>query len=274
MATRFSLIISHPDLAYARQAAASAFAELDLIESRLSRFVEHSDISRINQLGAGQSTLVAPDTFDCLRLALEVQRDTHGAFDIAYASRGKGPGRPTPVFELAADEPAVRVLADGARLDLGGIGKGFALDRMGALLKDWETDVALLCASTSTFLGLAAPPGATGWPISFGAAHAPRRSTLVHRAFSASGRAVKGDHIVDPRSGRPADRWVRCCAAAPAAALADALSTAFMVMCKMEIRAYCERHPDVSAYVLKSDSDPLVSVAEPDASRSEDRPPP
>ena len=185
MATTFKLTVVHADPVYARQAAAAAFEELDRIEGRLSRYVEASDISRVNHLGRGQSTVVQRDTFDCLRIALEVQRDTQGAFDVAYGSAGPAPQGSR--FELDAEDHAVRVLADGVRLDLGGIGKGFALDHMAALLADWDIESGLLAASTSTLLALQAAPGEAGWPIAFGpdhdlhrAAHPPGAERLRH----------------------------------------------------------------------------------------------
>ncbi len=260
MGTRFELRIASADPVYARQAAAEALAELDLIESRLSRFVENSDIARINRLAAGESTVASLDAFECLRIALAVQREMGGAFDVAYSSAGKAPGR----VQIALDEKehTVRVLVDGVRLDLGGIGKGFALDRMAALLREWDIESALLSASTSTLLALAAPPGERGWPVRFGPEARPRRLLLAGRAFSGSGTAVKGDHIVDPRTGRPAQRWLRAWAAAPTAAVADALSTAFMVMTEEEMREYCRVHEEVSACALEAASAPLLVIAD------------
>jgi len=246
MAATFKVTLVHAAAAYARQAGAAALAELDRIEARLSRYVEASDISRINVLARGQETVVQLDTFECLRIALDVQRETGGAFDVAYASRGDRPAGPR--FELNADTHAVRVRGDGVRLDLGGIGKGFALDRMAAILADWEIPAALLAASTSTLLAVGSPPGEEGWPIAFGPEKEPHRLHLKDRAFSGSGTAVKGAPIVDPRTGRPVTGRFRAWAGAPTAALADALSTACMVMTESEIRDYCRRHPEVEAH--------------------------
>jgi FAD:protein FMN transferase len=293
MATTFTVRATHADAPYARQAVAAAFAELDLLETRLSRFVEHSDIACLSRLTRGQEAVVAPDTFDCLRIALDVQRATGGAFDVAYASAPQGatvglPDRAPPAPDTAgqanrgtasAAKPAptspraariqlipsgcrVRVLADGVRLDLGGIGKGFALDRMAEVLNEWEVECALLAASTSTWLALAPPPGEPGWPVAFGPDAAPRRLLLARRAFSASGKTVKGDHILDPRTGRPAAQAARAWAAAASGALADALSTAFLVMTEPEVRAYCRAHPSVGAWLQPSPDAPLRVIAE------------
>jgi thiamine biosynthesis lipoprotein len=261
MATTFKVTLVHDDPVYARQAGATLLGELDRIEGRLSRFIESSDISRINRLAGGRQTVVHLDAFDCLSIALEVQRETGGAFDAAYGSRG--PWSPEPRLNLDAENHSVRVLADGVRLDLGGIGKGFTLDRMAAILADWEISAALLAASTSTVLAVGSPPGEDGWPITFGPERNLRRVRLKSRAFSGSGTAVKGSHIIDPRTQRPANGRFRAWAGAPTGAAADALSTAFMVMTGAETGDYCRRHPEVSAYALASPSAPLVFFSSP-----------
>lgn len=262
MATRFKITIVHHDASYARRAAAAALAELAQIEGRLSRFLEGSDVFRANRLAPGQSTRLHLDTFHCLETALDIARQTRGAFDVAYASAV--PAAQGPRFELNPADRAIRILAPGTRLDLGGIGKGFALDRMAALLADWEIASALLAASSSTMLALEAPPGEPGWKIRFGSDHAPRDLWLAGRAFSASGRSAKGSHIIDPRTGQAATHWLRTWAMAPNAATADALSTAFLVMPEREIRAYCRRHPNVSAYALPSAEAALEVLHEPE----------
>ncbi len=261
MATRFSVAVAHDDPVYARQAIAAAFAELDLIEARLSRFVESSDVFRINRLGRGQATVVHPDTWACLRIARKVEVATQGAFDPAFAMRFLC--RNGPLYELDADRPVVRVLVDGLRLDLGGIGKGFALDRMAARLADWEIASVLLSASTSTVLALDPPAGKPGWPTRVGPDdRSGRRLFLSRRALSGSGVGVKGDHVIDPRTGRPAQGVVRAWAAAPTAAEADALSTAFLVLGAEGARHYCRRHPEVAAYLQLDEHSGLATLQE------------
>lgn len=258
MATTFTAAVVHEDAAYARQAVVAAFAELELIEGRLSRFVESSDVFRINRLGPGQATVVHPDTWTCLRIARQVEAATQGAFDAGYASRTAH--RDGALYEIDGQRPAVRALVDGLRLDLGGVGKGFALDRMAALLAEWEVASALLAASTSTVLALEPPPGERGWPVYVGPPRTGRRLLLSRRALSGSGTAVKGAHIVDPRTGRPAQGVFRAWAAAPTAAAADALSTAFLVLGADGTRAYCRRHPEVSAYLQLGEASKLLDL--------------
>lgn len=246
MATSFTATLVHSDPGYARQAVAAAFAELDRLEGLLSAFVESSDISRINALEGRESTPVHRDTLECLRVALEVWSWTGGAFDVAYGSHGPWSARPR--FELVDSPPAVRVLTPGVRLDLGGIGKGFALDRMAAVLAEWDVTASLLAASTSTLLGSGSPAGEQGWPALFGPESQPRRVFLKDRALSGSGIAVRGGHIVDPRTGVRVASPLRAWAAAPSAAVADALSTAFMVMSESEVREFCQRHPTIAGW--------------------------
>jgi thiamine biosynthesis lipoprotein len=259
MAAMFQITVVEPDPVYAGQAAAAALAELEGIENRLSRHVETSDISRINRLALGEATTVHPDTFQCLRIALQVQAATGRAFDAAYASAVR-PDEGSPI-ELIEPGCVVRVLADGVRLDLGAIGKGFALDRMAALLAQWDIGAALLSASTSSVLALSPPPGEPGWAIHVGTDHAPRRLWLLNQAIGASGTAVRGAHIIDPRTGRPAEGKFRAWAIAPTAAEADALSTAFMVMADDEVNEYCRCHSDISAHLLHAPAGELVTVS-------------
>lgn len=239
MATTYTLSLVEADAAYARQAAGAAFEELDLLERRLSRFIESSDISRVNRLAAGRSTVVALETYECLEIALEMNRRTSGAFDVTYASAGRGPNER---LVLDAADRTVLAACEGVVVDLGGIGKGFALDRMAALLREWDISTALLWSSTSTVLAF----GPRSWPVEFGAADDRRRVELREGAFSGSGTAVRGLHIIDPRTGRPARRRTRAWATAPTAAMADALSTALIVMSEEEVDRYCRQQGVVS----------------------------
>jgi thiamine biosynthesis lipoprotein len=258
MATRFSLTLVHEDPRYARQAAAAAFAELDRIEGHLSRFVATSDVCRLQQLRPGETAVVALDTFRCLAVALELQRQTAGAFDVTYRSASSS--LPEGRLRLDSRTCAVTVLTEGVEIDLGGIGKGFALDVMADVLRQWEVDRALLAASTSTVLALRPPLNAPGWAVQLGPERDLQHRTLAHAACSGSGISVHGRHIVDPRQHRPAQGSVSSWALAPTGAEADALSTAFMIMSAEEIRRYCHRHPGVSAYVLALPDDRLLAL--------------
>lgn len=274
MATVFEVVVAGTDEAYARQAAAAAFAEIDRLEHDLSRFVDSSDISRINTLRAGQSTKVGFDTLECLEIASSVHTETGGAFDVTIGPlfecwRTKyGEPRTPPKDELATvrarvgmqwldldhENLTVRVRKDGMRVDLGGIGKGFAVDKAAQVLAEWSIGSTLVHGGESTALGIGAPPGQDGWPVTVGGSgflsgqgFAVR---LNNRAVSGSGIERKGLHIFDPHTGRPVTDKLAAWALAPTGAEADALSTAFVVMSRRNIKKYCRKHADTSAMIL------------------------
>ncbi|MBM3891814.1 MAG: hypothetical protein FJ388_22085, partial [Verrucomicrobia bacterium] len=91
---------------------------------------------------------------------------------------------------------------------------------------------------------------------------AKRVAWLANVSLSGSGTAVKGRHIYDPRTGKPAEGNHRAWAAAPAAAVSDALSTAFMIQSEQEIRDCCRRLPKVSAFVQKTEAPSLTVIAD------------
>ena len=252
MATFFEITVAGGEEAYARQAAGAAFRELDRLEGELSRFVESSDIARANRLAFGGSIAIGDDALECLLLAAGVAESTRRAFDPAYGSE-RGPELPEgdPLFTL---DPAAHVLASRAarlQLDLGAVGKGYALDRLAEVLAEWGVDSACLNSGGSTALALGPPPSAAGWPVGLGEGGDRRDLPLSRAALSGSGLAVKGSHLVDPRSGRPAARTLRAWAFAPGAALADALSTAFFVMTDAEVAAFCEDHAGIGAALAR-----------------------
>lgn len=261
MATAFSITIAHADARYARQAAAEAFDELDRLEARLSAFRSDSDVSRIARLDAGGSCVVHPDTLECLRAALAVERATAGAFDIAYGTRPHCPA--SQLLTLGTGPPVVAVRQSGAVLDLGGIGKGFALDRMAQLLAAWDVASVLLRASASTVRAEQPPHGDAGWEIRFGLEQDELRAQLALSALSGSGRLVKGPHIIDPHAGQPAVHHQLAFATADTGAEADALSTAFVVMTAGAIRDFCGRHPEVGACVVHANQSTVEVLHEP-----------
>jgi thiamine biosynthesis lipoprotein len=257
MATLFEIFIMHEDDAYARQAAWEAFRELDRIEQELSRFIENSDISRINRLTRNQSIPVGLDAFECLKHSHHLSKITHGAFDIAFESLQHDSRKKTSVDRLLLDENhhSVQLLSDSIHLDLGGIGKGYALDRMAELLREWEISSALIHGGMSSVLALAEPPGEKGWPVTLSNPQNKKilaRIDLKDRSLSGSG-LQKGDHIIDPRTGQPVEGRLAAWISGPDAATSDALSTAFMAMTPEEIHETCLSHPDIQALVVLHD---------------------
>ncbi|UCC96372.1 MAG: FAD:protein FMN transferase [Phycisphaerales bacterium] len=286
MATTFEILIVHEDERYARQAATAAFNEVDRLEGELSRFLENSDIARINNLPARQPLQLGLDAFECLRASAQMYAQTNGAFDVTVGTLVKcwrhedgSPRTPSPeelararlhtgvhLLELDKPEHTIRLSASPVRVDLGGIGKGYAVDRVAELLGEWSIETALISGGYSSVLAMEAPPGTDGWPLTL--SDPADRTKIVARprlragALSGSGVA-KGGHIISPRTGRPAEGRRAAWASAPDATTGDALSTAFMIMEPDEIEQYCARHPKVLAMVIlqeKSDGAPQDTI--------------
>ena len=250
MAATFDVFIIHTDALYAEQAAQAAFNVTDHIETDLSKFVENSDVSRINSLGKGRPLQIGLSTFECLQICLEMSKQTNGAFDITYGSSRKGYN----LLKLDESEHTVELLDDCLQIDLGAIGKGYAADKMAQLLGDWGIDTALISAGQSTILPIGTPPNLPGWPLSLSDPTDNRVLAKIHLkdlALSASG-IQKGPHIINPRSGKPVKGKIAAWATAKTAASADALSTSFMVMPVDKVRAFCKANRDTSALLVLS----------------------
>ena len=253
MATTFEIFICHGEADYARQGANAAFDELKNLEAQLSRFVENSDISRINNLTVGQAAHIAPEVFECLEISADIYAQTNGTFDVTVGSSSAKTGM--ELIKLDQEQYTVEVLADGLKIDLGGIGKGYAVDRMARLLKRWSIDVALINAGCSTVLALNEPQETKGWPVTLSHPNDRKqilsRVNLKNRAISGSGLEY-GPHIIDPRTGQPITDKISAWACAATAARADAISTAFMVMSLDEVKDYCLKHLETSALIVEA----------------------
>lgn len=235
MATQFQVRIADEEKTYAAQAAQAAFALTDELESKLSRFRANSEISLIAQLAVGETLRLTEPVFACLEIAKRMESATRGAFSPTAAARQSQPA--LPQWTLLREIFSIRCDAGKLEFDLGAIGKGFALDRMAEVLREWSCPAYLLVAGGSSILAGAAPANTAGWSCGLGDDNAPRRYWLNKCSLSGSGLAVKGKHIFDPRTGQPAQRQNRAWALCDTAAESDALSTACMVWDEVEMSA-------------------------------------
>src|SRR5574342_132589 len=185
MATIYEVFIINDDASYAQQAAHEAFNELDRLEQELSRFIPNSDIARINNLPANQPLCLGLDAFECLKLSKQISTETNGAFDVTIGPLMKCWLNPDKTLrspsteELAAarrnvgmalldlDEVqhTVTLQVSPMHVDLGAVGKGYAVDVMTNLLREWEIEMALIHGGRSSVFALGAPSEKLGWPL-------------------------------------------------------------------------------------------------------------
>ncbi len=265
MGTVFEVMIAGPEADYSVQASQAVFKEIERLEVLFSRFNATSEIGQINRLGPDQSLRISPETYECLLAAEKVRQETTGAFNLNFRKSQGYSDR--PAFNLIADGSGfqLRLHRDlfrrppaGLELDVGAVGKGYALDRAASILAEWSIEHFLIHAGTSTALAAGSAPGLSpgemGWPVGVGGTwdfpEIPKRVLLQNRALSGSGTEVKGRHILDPRTGRRADGHLAAWVSHTSAALSDALSTAFMAMNQNEVRRYCRDHPDIWALLI------------------------
>ena len=267
----FEIWIQHEDGTYAGRAARAAFHEADRLEQEMSRFIDNSDVSRINSAAVGTPVSVSPDTMACLLTAKDVYDLTGGAFDITV-----GPlvqlwrqGDPTPesleqILQGRTGEPfalnetalTVTPLRQQVGIDLGGVAKGYAIDRMAQVLQEWGIRRALIHGGASSVLAMDPPIEKSGWPVAISNPHNPdqklARLELARQVLSCSG-LQRGPHIIDPVSGRPvADKRAVWLITTDSTAKADALTTAFMVMPVEAIGRFAESHPEAQMMLMSA----------------------
>ncbi|HYV35896.1 MAG TPA: FAD:protein FMN transferase [Gemmataceae bacterium] len=283
MATGFEIALPFgtPD---ALAAAEDALDLVNRLEAQMTVYREDSDISRINRHAAISAMPVEPRLFALLDLARQIHHETDGAYDIAVGALIKTwgffrrQGRvPTDEERASAlehcgmrhvvldtDRQTIHFRQRGIELNLGSIGKGYALDRVAERLRTQDNiHSALLHGGSSSVLGVGMPPGQQrGWPVGLGHPtdmnkrlgvvwlkdRALGTSSVTFQHLRHNGRKL--GHILDPRTGWPAEQLASASAVAPTAAQADALATAFFVLGVEQTRVYCQKHPQAGAVLL------------------------
>ena len=282
MATVFDVLLPWGTPA-ADKAAEAALDLIDRLEAQLTVYRDTSEISRLNRLAAYAPVPVEAGLYELLALAARITEETGGAFDITAGPLIKAwgffkrQGRvPTPQerqqalahvgmkwVELNAQDRSVRFRKPEMEINLGSIGKGYALDRAAELLRARQVASALLHGGGSSVVALGRQPNEPrGWPV--GIRHPWREGAslgtfyLQDRALGTSAATYqhleynhrKLGHLLDPRSGWPAEGIASASAIAPTAAQADALATAFFVLGIDKTRLYCQTHSGIGAILL------------------------
>lgn len=285
MGTTWTIVLYGQDQPGMQAAAAAAFEELRRIESVLSIHQPSSDWSRINREASHSPVSVSPETLGLLERCLEYSRRSGGSFDVSVGplveawgfSRGRG--RQPSESEISGAlarvgwrgirlDPAactVRFETPGMSLDPGGIGKGYAVDRLAERLRLSGFAVGLVAASGSTICCMGTPPGRVeGWPVEIrnpsGRRAASVEVALKDLAVSTSGvgerafwdgRKVQG-HLIDPGTGRPARGMLQASVIARLATDAEAWTKP----CFIRGRAWAGAHLPPALEALFFEDDP------------------
>jgi FAD:protein FMN transferase len=281
MACRFEVLLDSQDAPLVA-AARAALDEIDAIEASLTYFRGTSELSRVNREAGRVPVVVSPALFALLRLCGEIHAQSGGAFDPTSTPLSRAWGflardgrlpEPSEIdaaraavgwehVALAAEARSVRFDREGLELNLGAVGKGWALDRVTAGLRVAGVSRALLSAGGSSQRAWGRSP----WDVALtSAGETLARLRLRDAALGTSGAGEQNfeaggrryGHVIDPRSGWPSEGVRSATAITDEAAVADALATAFLVGGPAVAAELCAARPQTLA-ILALDSEPGV----------------
>lgn len=250
MGSTFSIVLYGRDRLALEAVAQEAFGEVQRLEGMLSTLRAESECSLVNRHAADGPVRVSAELFRLVALCFDHSRKTDGAFDITVGPLRRawgfleGTGRVPSADALATarthvghhlvrldvETQAVQFDHSGVEIDLGGVGKGYAVDHVTEILRRHGVEAALVAGSASSLYGLGAPPAEPrGWRADV--RDSERRGTRVGEVFlrdtslttSGTGEkrfwsgAVMYSHILDPRTGGPLQSLTQISVVAPTA---------------------------------------------------------
>lgn len=270
MATQFLIRIENEEEGYAENAAIQCFQRLDELEAKLSRFVADSDISRINKMATEDQLPLDSETWQVIKQAIQAQQWTAGTFDIGVAEhmdifRAAKQGilnefemnkaleqaqqaKLGSSIYLSPDSPVIYCIKAGMRFDLGGIGKGYALDQLALLLDDLGVNTYSISAGDSTVMVRNEAATKSDWEYTIASATEQKKLRLSNTIVSASGTFHQGNHIFDPRTGNntAVSEFDRIWVASDNAAYSDAFSTGLFLLSVEEIEKLVDSIPEIT----------------------------
>lgn len=283
MGTVFEIVIYDDDLVEAAAAARAALDEVVRLDGVMSNYKPESELSRMNRTAHFAPVRISPELYEVIDESLYYSRISGGQFDISVgpvvdlwkAALAGGP-LPTSAEQSAAlrcvgyqkiellPPDRIQFHSDCMRLDLGAIGKGYAVDRVVKLLKSRGIRRAYIDAGGSTIYAMGAPPGTNAWKVRLrdpSGKLAPE-TALLDNSVSTSEQSAPGvleetapGHIVLPGTGKPLETHYAVSVRAPSAAASDALSTTLLLLGPAEGAALAKTLHEVSAIWIDSDGD-------------------
>ncbi len=299
MGTMFDIVVYHPSRPEAEQAIERALDEVVRLDRVMSNFKADSELARLVREGRGGFVTVDPSLYEVIEQSLLYSRRSNGKFDVTIApvlkvwkqahTEGRRPTAAEVVaarqcvgyekIEIAAPD-RIRLRSDCLDIDLGGIGKGYAVDRALAILKAAGIRDALVNAGSSSIASVGAPPGLDGWPVAIGA-HVSGRDTMLLRNASISTSQQNasflpfvsgtfGD-IIDPQAAAPVEGQAIVSVVAPQATASDALSTTLLMLPQRDGAALLTQFDHVSAFWISMKGDLQSAYGISDLQLSESR---
>ncbi len=266
MATRFEIVAFGANSVSTRAATEEALDEIERLDRKLSLYNPSSEIAQLNGRAAHSPVRLSPEVFELLLQTARLSKATGGAFDISIAPvircwgfmRGQGQMPAESDIALAMEKCGmdqiefddtnfeVRFTREGVMVDLGAVGKGYALDQAGRILREGGVEHALLHGGTSSVIGIGHNAGEGKWKVAIdgpppekaGETSPPLAvveleneslsvSAVWGKQFENEGR--KFGHLIDPRTGWPAEANMLAAVVLPSAMESDAFSTALLI---------------------------------------------
>jgi thiamine biosynthesis lipoprotein len=262
MGATFTVIAYGADRQQLEAGVEAAFEEARRLDGIMSNYLPTSEWSRANKQAAERPVMISQEMFDLLSACVDFSRQSEGAFDITvgplmrvwgfYKGTGKLPAKADVTkaqakvgyqnLVLDSANRTVRFKKAGVEIDPGGIGKGYAVDKMIEKLKEHGIMSAMISAGGSSIYGLGSPPNEPGWIVRI---RNPRRWSqtvqeirLKNESMSTSGDyekffEVEGkrySHIMDPRSGYPAVGTASVSVVAPSTLMSEAWTKPFFIL--------------------------------------------
>ncbi len=291
MAAEFSITVFPPNPSVTpeelERITNEAFAAIDDLEARISNWKDSSQISYINRHAAEGPVKAAPEVIALLQACVWASKETDGRFDITvgpllelwgfYQKEGTQPDREAieearkrvGIDKVHIDpiEMTVEFEEQGMRLDMGGIGKGAAVDVAAQVLRRNGITAAMVDGGSSSMVAIGHPPGENHWTVHI---RNPYNNDelldavpLVNASLSTAGchdkmleaNGVRYCHILDPHSGKPVIGALSISVIAPTGTETDGLDTGFVVWPKERLEKYCREHPDIKVIYVGVPSD-------------------